>query len=278
MATWAMGDVQGCSATLIRLLDVMGVQPGRDRVILVGDVVNRGPNSLEVLRLCRDQPELLQAVLGNHDLHLLARAAGTQPAGARDTIDDVLAAPDREELLAWLRQQPLLRREGRFLLVHAGLWPTWSVAEAFELAAAAEERIRSDDQTFHRSLRAMVRDDPTQDGATRAAGVAAVMTRIRTLDGAMALHRFSGALAERPAGCQPWFDVRRSMRGSLADGDVIVTGHWAALGLVQTQDHWAIDGGCVWGRSLCAVCLDDGRRVEVDCIDPVPAHEGRRVP
>ncbi len=278
MATWAIGDVQGCSATLLRLLDAIDARPGRDRVILVGDLVNRGPNSLAVLRLCRDQPSLLHAVLGNHDLHLLGRAIGAQPAGGRDTIDDILAAPDRTDLLAWLREQPLLRREGRFLLVHAGLWPTWTVAEAFALAAAAEELIRSDDLTFHRRLRESARDDQALDGAARAAGVAAVMTRIRALDATLSLHRFSGDLADLPAGCQPWFDLRRARLGSLADGDVIITGHWAALGLMRKADHWAIDGGCVWGRSLCAVCLDDGRWVEIDCIDAVPAHQGRRVP
>jgi bis(5'-nucleosyl)-tetraphosphatase (symmetrical) len=260
MATYAIGDVHGCFATLQALLARIAYSPGDDRLWLVGDLVNRGPQSLAVLRWAADQgDDRLVVTLGNHDLHLLARAAGVAERKRRDTLDAVLNAPDRDELLAWLRRRPLLHREGETLLVHAGLFPQWSVEEAEGLAREAEERLRG--RTAGRLLRAAAgkRSERWRRGLTPGARVrvaVAGMVRLRALtaDGRMCAD-WSGPPSDLPAGCRPWFELpeRRSA------GARIVCGHWAALGLRMEPGIAAIDTGCVWGQRLTALRLDDGK-------------------
>ncbi len=265
MATWAIGDVQGCWDALRRLLVAIDFDPGRDRLWLAGDLVNRGPASREVLRFCVDHAASVVAVLGNHDLHLLARAEGIAAAGRRDTLDDVLHAGDRDELLGWLRVQPLLVRDGGFVMVHAGLWPTWSLAQAERAAAAAQSTLRGPDPSaLLRGLRAADRWRDDAPDAEQAVAAAAILTRIRCVgqDGGMAGH--AGRLEDTPPGAAPWWALRRTARGTLAEGDTVICGHWAALGLRIDDDHWSLDTGCVWGRSLTAVRLEDRRVVEVD--------------
>jgi bis(5'-nucleosyl)-tetraphosphatase (symmetrical) len=240
MATYAIGDVQGCATTLERLLGRIGFS-ARDRLWLAGDLVNRGPRSLDVLRLIHGLGARAVVVLGNHDLHLLGRAAGVTEAKRRDTLDEVLAAPDRATLLDWLRARPILHREGPHVLVHAGLLPRWTVEEALERAAEIETLLRKGELSELLSKE------------TRAARSLQVFTRLRTCrdDGRMC--DFDGPPDEAPDGCFPWFShpKRRST------GVTILFGHWSALGLHLGEDAIGLDTGCVWGRALSAVRLED---------------------
>lgn len=262
MATYAIGDVHGCFLTLRRLLQRISYDPGRDRLWLVGDLVNRGPRSLEVLRWAVEQGERLTVVLGNHDLHLLARAAGLARARRRDTLEEVLAAPDRDDLLAWLRGRPLLHREDGFLLVHAGLLPAWTVADAERLAREVEAALRAN--RAGRLLASLRVEPPRPWRASLAAGARrrlalAVFTRLRTLrPGGRLCDDFSGPPDEAPDGCLPWFDFPDRQTA----GETVIFGHWAALGLLR-RDGLAglvgLDTGCVWGRELTALRLEDGK-------------------
>jgi bis(5'-nucleosyl)-tetraphosphatase (symmetrical) len=254
---YAIGDIQGCMESLRGLLARIDHDPSRDRLWLTGDLVNRGPRSLEVLRWVRGQGDRVVTVLGNHDLHLLARAAGVAGKRPRDTLDDVLAAPDRDELIDWLRQQPLLHRDGSRLLVHGGLLPAWSIADAEGLAREVEEVLRGPSWP---SLLADWRASPgawradLAPPARRSLALSAMATlRAVTSDGAMR-RDFNGPPSEMPPGCVPWFDhpARRSR------GVRILFGHWAALGLLLREDVAALDTGCVWGQRLTALRLDDG--------------------
>ncbi len=256
LATYAIGDVQGCFKTLRRLLDRLELTPGRDRVWLAGDLVNRGPRSLEVLRWAAGLGDDLVAVLGNHDLHLLAVAAGLRKLHRRDTLDEILEAPDRDDLLDWLRRQPVVHHEGRWLMVHAGLLPAWTAERALELAAELETALRTGDG--HAALAALqARPAPAWEdgltGAPRLAALAAVFTRLRACDehGELA-PRFKGVLADVPEGFRAWFEFPRRH----ADHDVVF-GHWAALGLHVEGDVIGTDSGCVWGGGLTAVRLED---------------------
>jgi bis(5'-nucleosyl)-tetraphosphatase (symmetrical) len=260
MATYAIGDVHGCYATLQRLLQRIGHDRRRDRLWLVGDLVNRGPRSLAVLRWAAELDSARAvAVLGNHDLHLLARAKGVAVARRRDTLDDVLAARDRDDLLAWLRACPLVHREDGWTMVHAGLLPEWTVAAAAELAGEVQERLQGDAGA---RLLATYRDTPpgrfreSLSPAARRRLALAAMTRLRTVNGRGRMTTdFSGAPADAPAGHLPWFAVpgRKSRKAR------IVFGHWAALGLHLENGVAGLDTGCVWGRALTALRLDDGK-------------------
>jgi bis(5'-nucleosyl)-tetraphosphatase (symmetrical) len=268
MATYAIGDVHGCYATLEALVARLDLTAGRDRLWMVGDLVNRGPRSLDVLRWAVGMGDSLVAVLGNHDLYLLARAAGVVERKRRDTLDEVLAAPDSARLLGWLRERPLLHREGDTVLVHAGLFPSWSVERAERLARETEARLRG--PAGGRLLRlAMSRRSERWSarlaGRARARATLAAMTSLRALmpNGAMC-EGWSGAPAELPPGCVPWFSApgRRSAQAR------IVFGHWAALGLHLAPGIAALDTGCVWGEYLTALRLEDGR------VFQEPAREG----
>lgn len=259
MATYAIGDVHGCFNTLKRLLRRIAFDPREDRLWLVGDLVNRGPRSLDVLRWAVEQDGRLVAVLGNHDLHLLARAAGVSGPKKRDTLDEVLAAPDREDLLAWLRSRPLSHREGETLMVHAGLFPEWTPAGAERLAREVEERLQGEKAP---KLLAAI-DQKTAErwkeglsGHERARAALAGFARLRTLeeDGRMCAD-FSGPPVAAPKGCRPWY----SFPGRKSAGVTVVFGHWAALGLKVGDGVAALDTGCAWGRELTALRLDDWR-------------------
>jgi bis(5'-nucleosyl)-tetraphosphatase (symmetrical) len=258
MATWVVGDVQGCYRTLDRLAHRLGWRRGRDRVVLCGDLVNRGPRNTDVLRWARDHGA--EAVLGNHDVHLLARAAGLAEPKRRDTIDDVLAAPDRDELLAWLRARPLVWRDGSFVVVHAGLLPAWSPADADRLAREAEAAVRG---RFAELWAAPVADawDAGLAGLARARFVLAVMTRLRVCDGDGRVDlAFDRAPAAAPRKLAPWYELRRAP-------ETVVFGHWSALGLHVADRAICLDTGCVWGGPLTALCLDDRKLASEPCID-----------
>lgn len=257
MATFAIGDVQGCFKTLRRLLEQTGFDPGEDRVWLVGDLINRGPRSLKALRWARaldeEHPGSLVLVLGNHDLHLLARAAGVRKPGKRDTLDDVLAASDREELLEWLRRRPLLHREGDHVMVHAGLLPAWSVEQAEKLAGKASARLSGERSEAGKFLKAIYRRDKTSRDPLAAAVDVMTLMRACTREGE-AEYDYKGPLNGMPSGLFPWF----AHPARVSAETTVVCGHWAALGLHQEPGVLALDSGCVWGNCLTAYRLEDG--------------------
>jgi bis(5'-nucleosyl)-tetraphosphatase (symmetrical) len=265
MATFAIGDVQGCFDALECVLGEVGFSPSRDRLWLVGDLVNRGPRSLEVLRYVRSLGDAAVVVLGNHDLHLLRTAAGCAHRHAGDTLDPVLAAPDRDDLLEWLRTRSLLHAEDDYLMVHAGLLPGWTIEQARELASEVETALRS---ARHRGvlgeLRGSYPDAWSDDlrGTDRLRVIANAMTRLRfcTADGIMDL-RLKGGTDAAPRGYMPWFEVpsRRTQHAQ------VVCGHWSALGLHLTPNVLSLDSGCVWGGSLTAVRLEDRRVYHCTC-------------
>jgi bis(5'-nucleosyl)-tetraphosphatase (symmetrical) len=265
MATYAVGDVQGCFSALQKLVAQIRFDPTADRLLFVGDLVNRGPHSLAVLRYVKNLGPAAVTVLGNHDLHVLAVAAGIHRPRAKDTIQDILTAPDREELLGWLRRQPFLHREQHSVLVHAGLLPQWNVDEAEQLAREVEHALRSDGyrdllRSFYDRTRCRWSQDLT--GPARLSVTARALTRLRvcTTDGDMEFE-FTGPPEQAPKGYVPWFEVP----GRKSADVTIICGHWAALGL-QIQDNLlALDGGCVWGRELVAIRLNDRQLYRVSC-------------
>lgn len=265
MSTYVVGDVQGCYEPLRRLLDRIAFDPARDTLWFVGDLVNRGPQSREVVRFVKALGEQAITVLGNHDLALLVVAEGVEKAHATDTFQDILAAPDRDELLHWLRHRKMIHTAGKHVMVHAGLLPQWSVQQAAALGCEVEDALRGDG---HREfLRQMYGDEPARwsdelAGFARLRVITNAMTRMRLsrADGTMEFQHKAG-LGRLPAGFMPWYDVPD--RAS-ADATVLF-GHWASLGLVVRPDVIALDTGCVWGRALSALRLEDRRIVQCDC-------------
>jgi bis(5'-nucleosyl)-tetraphosphatase (symmetrical) len=255
MTTWAIGDVHGCFRTLRKLLKRIAFDPESDRLWMTGDLVNRGPASLETLEWAREHDERLTVVLGNHDLHLIAVAWGLVEERARDTLKEVLRAKRRDELLDWLRRRPLAARQGRYLLVHAGLLPEWGAADAERVARAVEERLGDEGaEALVAGYRGKEGGEGFEMRALRA------LTLLRTLDAKGALCReFSGPPEEAPEGCVAWFDHPRRKSFDAT----VVCGHWAALGLRLRPDLFALDSGCAWGGRLSAVCLEDGRVEQV---------------
>lgn len=266
MATYAIGDIQGCYDSLQRLLELCAFDPSRDRLWLVGDLVNRGPRSLETLRFFKSLGPAALTVLGNHDLYLLMVAeGGAKYRGKDDTLDDILEAPDRTDLLDWLRRQPLCHTEGEYCLVHAGLLPQWTAKRARELAREAEKALQG--PGFHEFVMNLWGSEPAAwsddlTGWPRLRVIVNAMTRMRfcTLDGTMEF-KVKGKVANAPAGHLPWFDLP----GRCSADSVLITGHWSALGLKITPNLLALDSGCLWGGHLTAVRLEDRRVYQVDC-------------
>jgi bis(5'-nucleosyl)-tetraphosphatase (symmetrical) len=249
------------------LLDRIHFDPARDRLWLVGDLVNRGLESLRVLRYVKQLGSAAVTVLGNHDLFLLAAWAGVVTLRSKDTIQDVLDAPDRDELLDWLGRRPLLFREGPHVMVHAGLLPQWTVADAEALARQAERYLQSPDrETFLRLVFETrgIQWSERLTGATRAVAAIKVLTRLRvcTEDGTMDT-TFTGPPGLAPPGYHPWFHLSNRRHAEAT----IVCGHWAALGLQIEPNLLAIDSGCVWGKALTAVRLEDRQVFQVVCAE-----------
>lgn len=258
MAVYAIGDVQGCLAPLRALLEHIAFDPARDRLWFAGDLVNRGPDSLGVLRLVRDLGPAALTVLGNHDLHLLAIAAGAVEPKPRDTLDAVLAAPDRDALLDWLRAQPLLHHDAQlnYTLVHAGLLPQWDLPLALSLVAEVEAVLQGPD---HRAFFARMYGDqpdhwePSLRGVERLRVILNACTRLRYCDreGHMDL-RPKGAPGSQAPHLMPWFTVPGRRSADLR----ILFGHWSTLGCRQEAGITGLDSGCVWGQTLTAARLD----------------------
>ena len=268
---YLIGDVQGCCDALDALLAKIDFSPSRDRIFVLGDLVNRGPRSLDTLRRLRDLGSAAQCVLGNHDLNLLAVAHGVRKPHRGDTIREILDAPDRERWLDWLRQRPLALSlgsgAGGWLMVHAGVVPQWTREQTLQLAGEVERVLRS--AAAGEFLQVMYGDEPARwrddlAGAERLRFIVNVLTRIRFVgaDGTLDLHTKDG-LDGAPPGMFAWFDAPKRATA----GVPIACGHWATLGLINRPDLLALDTGCVWGRQLTAVRVDGGRRdiVQVEC-------------
>jgi bis(5'-nucleosyl)-tetraphosphatase (symmetrical) len=265
VSRYAIGDVQGCDEELRALLKLLRFSADRDRLWFVGDLVNRGPGSLATLRLVRDLGENAVVVLGNHDLHLLALAFGSDRKRKSDTLDEVLAARDRDALLEWLIGRPLAHAEGADLMVHAGLVPQWSAAQAVALAGEVSAALRRDPRALFAGMYGNEPDRWREDlaGADRLRFVINVLTRLRvcTAEGRTDFG-LKGEPPPPPSPLRPWFELpgRRSRDGR------VIFGHWSALGLVQRHDVVGLDTGCVWGGALTAFDLDRERApVKVGC-------------
>jgi bis(5'-nucleosyl)-tetraphosphatase (symmetrical) len=262
-----IGDLQGCCDALDRLLAEAGFSPSRDRLVVLGDLVNRGPQSLQVLQRLRSFGDAATCLLGNHDLHLLAVAHGVRPPHRTDTLDPILQSPERAAWLDWVRRCPLAHSESGWLCVHAGVVPQWDAAQALAVAAEVEAMLRGPDlpgflQVMYGNEPARWRDD--LQGADRWRCAINTFTRIRFVaaDGTLDFKVKEGADAA-PPGLVPWFDVP----GRRTAGVPIAFGHWSTLGLIDRAELLALDTGCVWGGALTAVRVDGGRRevIQVAC-------------
>ena len=256
---YLIGDLQGCCDPLDELLATLDFSPSRDRIHLLGDLVNRGPQSLPVLQRLMALGDSAQCILGNHDLHLLAVAHGVRQPGKGDTLAEILAAPDRAALLDWLRHRNMAMRECGWLMVHAGVIPQWNADQALACAGEIEALLRSD--RIAEFLPTMYGNEPrrwspTLEGPDRWRVIVNVLTRMRlcSADGELELKK--DGPGEAPPGMLRWFDHP----DRLTRDTPIAFGHWSQLGLVDTPTLLSIDTGCVWGGQLTAVRVDDGRR------------------
>lgn len=268
MPTYAIGDVQGCYQQLMQLLELINFDPAEDTLWFTGDLVNRGPQSLKVLRFVNGLGDKHKTVLGNHDLHLLAIASGATRRNESDTLNYVLNANDTDKLLNWLRMQPLMLHDEQtgYVLVHAGLAPSWTVSKAKQLAAEVETVIQGKDQKEF--FEQMYGNEPAlwTEGLTgydRLRCIVNYFTRMRYCyeDGRLDL-KYKGPPEGRSPELVPWFDVMPRANGEAK----IIFGHWASLdGKADTINVFALDTGCVWGNKLTAMCLETRERFSVPC-------------
>lgn len=273
MATYVIGDVQGCFVPLMQLLEQINFNPAHDYLWFTGDLVNRGPQSLEVLRFVHSLADRQVTVLGNHDLHLLS-AYYSKQLKKHDTFQAILTAPDGALLMNWLRQQPLMHWDPtyKFALVHAGLAPSWSLEQALSLNAELQTVLQGD--AFSQFLSAMYGNEPDHwddnlTGATRWRVITNYFTRVRLCyaDGRMDF-AYKGALATKPDALYPWYALPARKTRQVN----VLFGHWAALeGAAHGQNIHALDTGCVWGKCLTAMRLEDRQRFHVKCSSTVDA-------
>ncbi|MBA5607664.1 symmetrical bis(5'-nucleosyl)-tetraphosphatase [Duganella sp. FT3S] len=274
MKTYVIGDLQGCHEQTVALLARIASREAdaaeSPSILFAGDLINRGPDSLATLRhvkaLCEASDGRVNSVLGNHDLHLLAVAHGIRPEHDSDTLAPILCAPDREELIDWLRRRPLMLRAEGHLLVHAGLLPQWSAAQALALADEVAAMLRGPDLPAflaHMYGNQPERWDDGLRGADRLRCVINAMTRLRfcTADGVMDFKLKESGTADPGSGLMPWFEVP----GRRSADHTVVFGHWSALGLLRRPHLIGLDSGCVWGGQLTAICLDDHAVLQEDC-------------
>ena len=271
MSTYAIGDIQGCYKPLKRLLKLAGFSPARDRLWCVGDLVNRGPRSADTLRYLQDLGPAVRPVLGNHDLHFLALHEGRAPRRGKDTLDDLLQAPDCGDLARWLRRQPLAHyeevetRKGRegFFMVHAGVAPSWSLKTALKLAGEVERALQG--PGYRAYLKAMYGDTPDRwrgglEGKERLRVITNYLTRVRFCDKAGRMHlQVKEGYRAAPKGCKPWFKLQR-----ITPAASILFGHWAAIeGRTGSKHVIALDTGYVWGGALTMLRLEDRKKFTV---------------
>jgi bis(5'-nucleosyl)-tetraphosphatase (symmetrical) len=281
MKTYAIGDLQGCVHEAQVLLNRIDEDAGgAAAIVFVGDLVNRGPASLDALRrvqaLCEASEGRVEALLGNHDLHLLAVACGAQQASKSDTFDEILAAPDRDRLMDWLRRRPLAKLVAGHLLVHAGVFPQWSAEQAIALAGEVEAVLRGPDWVAF--LGQMYGNQPDRwddslEGIARLRCIVNAFTRMRfcTPEGVMEFGQKESGAAPAGSGLLPWFDLPGRRTAEVT----VVFGHWSSLGLLLRANVVGLDSGCVWGGQLSAVCLDDRSLLQVDCPE-YKRHSGKK--
>jgi bis(5'-nucleosyl)-tetraphosphatase (symmetrical) len=281
MRTYVIGDLQGCAHEAEALLDhIEKDAQGDARIIFVGDLINRGPDSLAALRRMKQLTDTsggrVDALLGNHDLHLIAVAVGAQPVSKSDTLDEILAAPDRDELVGWLRRRPLAMHVDGHLLVHAGVPPQWTLEKTLALAAEVEQVLRG--ERWIDFLGQMYGNEPNLwddalAGMPRLRCIVNALTRMRLChpDGTMDFAHKESDIGPPGSGLQPWFELP----GRRTAGLTVVFGHWSALGLVLRPNLIGVDSGCVWGGKLSAVCLDDRALLQVDCPE-YREHSGKK--
>lgn len=258
MSTYAIGDIQGCFLTFQKLLKNLSFHPPEDKLWLVGDLVNRGPHSLEVLQWCFENQEDLHIVLGNHDLHLLCRIANISPEKPLDTLDPILHHPHREKWMEWLLKQAFVHHEKNHLLVHGGVLPAWSLSEIIHYNHRAQLKLRSPDwKNFLDELR----HSKTPSDEIQAIRIFTQIRMCKT-DGKPEF-KFKGSPDKAPEALIPWFDFpeRKTVN------ETVVFGHWAALGFQGKKNILALDSGCVWGRELTAIRLEDRMVFQQKMID-----------
>jgi len=261
MATYAIGDVQGCYDELRKLLGEIGYRRGRDKLWFVGDLVNRGPKSLEVLRFVASLGDAAVTVLGNHDLHLLAQYEGVEKLKEKDTFQDVLDAPDCDELIGWLRKRPMMHADGPYAMVHAGILPGWSVDKALDLGAEVEKALSA--RNYRDFLQRMYGNGPEAwrddlKGWDRLRVIVNAMTRMRFCDRAGRID-LEGKGTEPRKGYLRWYQTRAR------EDRTLLFGHWSQLGLVVEPHTLGLDTGCVWGGALSALRLEDRTLFRIPC-------------
>lgn len=288
MALYFIGDLQGCHEPLQRLLQRIDFSPSRDTLYLLGDLVNRGPDSLAVLRTVMQLGDAAQSLLGNHDLHLLTVGYGLRQQHKGDTLDAILQAPDRDALLDWVRHRSMALHVNGWLVVHAGVLPRWSTSRTLALAAEVEQALRGEqviDFLSNMYGNTPASWDDSLTGHDRLRVIVNVLTRLRfcTPQGAMEF-KAKGSATAAPAGYLPWFDVP----GRLTSDTPIAFGHWSTVGLdaperppVMRHNTLALDTGCVWGNCLTAAKLSQApssapgayELLSVDC-EAMQKHSG----
>ena len=266
MATIAIGDVQGCFDELRQLLVATGFDRKKDKLWFVGDLVNRGPKSLEVLRFVRDLGARAVTVLGNHDLHLITQYEGFERPRKDDTFQDVLEARDARELVDWLRARPMMHVAGECAMVHAGLLPQWTLAKARKLGKEVEAALVA--PKYREFLKNLYGSKPDRwrdslEGWDRLRVIVNAMTRMRYCTPAGKME-FQSKGSRPPAGYLPWFASRKQER-------TVVFGHWSTLGLTLGKHHAGLDSGCVWGGALSALRLEDRKLHQIACAGYQPA-------
>ena len=266
MAIYAIGDVQGCYDELLRLLDAIAFNEHSDQLWFVGDLVNRGPSSLETLRLVKSLGDSAITVLGNHDLHLLAASCAPPSANTKTALQQVLIAPDRDELIDWLRHRPLFHHDDRFCMVHAGIPPQWDFNQTKKMATLVEKSLQGTD--YKNILKAMYGDkpdiwSPLLRGTSRLRFIINCFTRMRYCDAEGRLDlNYNGPPGSQPAYLMPWFAVPKRKKFDKK----IVFGHWSSLGYYEGNNCYGIDTGCLWGGQLTALRLEaQVERFGVDC-------------
>ena len=267
MSTYAIGDIQGCYDELRRLLDHFDFNPDSDRLLFAGDLVNRGPKSLQVLRFVKSLGANADSVLGNHDLHLLALSENNRSHASGKSLDPILKAPDRDELLDWLRHRPLLIHDDKTecTVIHAGLPPQWTLADARNHAHELETVLRGDQ--FQDFCQQMYGNEPNKwqdelEGIDRLRFITNCFTRLRycTKKGKLGLSQKGPPGTQKPK-YLPWFDVPKRN----TQQDKIFFGHWSTLGLINRHNTWSLDTGCLWGGQLSAIRLEDLKIFQIPC-------------
>ncbi len=270
MAVYVIGDVQGCYSRLARLLDKIRFDPACDKLWFCGDLVNRGPESLQTLRFVRTLGDSAITVLGNHDLHLLAIFHTRQVISESNSLSEIILSPDCEELIAWLQSQPLVHYDAdlNFLLVHAGIHADWDITQAIKYAGEVEQVLRGENSEFF--FRQMYGDQPDRwsdnlTGIRRLRCITNILTRLRfyTADGRFEYKSNGSPRHHANAGLVPWFETNQRLNTPVR----IVFGHWSTLKVGVYGQHFAIDGGCVWGGKFIALRIDtaEPQWFEVGC-------------